>query len=261
MKITLLDGVEWDRLTLLESMMDDEFYYGYLGKSALSSSSCKALNTSPKLYKAIANGATLDTPALSIGKFIHTAILEPEEVVNRFVIIDVTTKTTKAYKEAKENLEKGKTLLTAKEYDDSMRVVDAVLCSEAVKPLLEGSSFEKPEIGTVSGLPFRAKADILKEGEAVLDLKTTSDLSGFKYSAHKYGYPAQVYIYCALFNVPFNEFKFIVVDKGSRDIGIFSVSESFYLEGKRLVEEAVATYTTFFINGQDLNNYVVYGEL
>lgn len=261
MNITLLDGVEWDKKTLLESMMDDDFYYGYLGKAALSSSSCKALNSSPKLYKAISNGATLETSALSVGKLIHTAVLEPHEVDNRFVVVDVSTKTTKAYKEAKENLEKGKTLLTAKEYDDSMRVVDAVLCSEAVKAHLKGSSFEQPEIGIVNGLPFRAKADILREGEAIYDLKTTSDLSGFKYSAHKYGYPAQVYIYCTLFNIPFNEFKFIVVDKGSRDIGIFSVSESFYQEGARLVSEAVATYTTYFINEEDLSNYVIYGEL
>lgn len=113
----------------------------------------------------------------------------------------------------------------------------------------------------INDIPFRAKADILRENEAVFDLKTTSDISGFNYSARKYGYPAQVFIYCTLFNVPFSEFKFIVVDKGSKDIGIFSVSESFYNEGQRLVLNAIGIYTSYFINAEDIRNYVIYGEL
>jgi len=261
MEITLLDGVSWDRDTLLEAMLDDDFYYGYLGKASLSSSACKALNDSPRVYELQANGQQLETSALSVGKLIHTAVLEPEKVETSFDIVSVSTKTTKAYKEAKDNLEKGKTLLTVREYDDAMRVVDAVLSSKVVKSFLQGSSYEKPEIGMINDIPFRAKADILRENEAVFDLKTTSDISGFNYSARKYGYPAQVFIYCTLFNVPFSEFKFIVVDKGSKDIGIFSVSESFYNEGQRLVLNAIGIYTSYFINGEDIRNYVIYGEL
>ena len=36
MKIKLLDGKEWDRVEILEQMLNDDFYYGYLGKAALS---------------------------------------------------------------------------------------------------------------------------------------------------------------------------------------------------------------------------------
>jgi len=70
-----------------------------------------------------------------------------------------------------------------------------------------------------------------------------------------------VYIYSTLFGIDYKNFKFIVVDKGSKDIGVFSVSEAFYLEGKRLVENAVRTYTDYFINGEDLDTYIIYGEL
>jgi hypothetical protein len=127
--------------------------------------------------------------------------------------------------------------------------------------MLKGGEFEMPAIGDVSGLPHRAKADILHRGVAVYDLKTTSDIGSFSHSSKRYGYPAQVYIYSTLFGIDYKNFQFIVVDKGSKDIGVFSVSESFYLEGKRLVDKAVRVYTEYFINGEDLDNYIITGEL
>lgn len=260
-EIILLDGTSWDPAVLLDAMMDDDFYYGYLGSASLSSSSDKLLNQSPKEYAKMLRGSTLETSALSVGKLIHTAVLEPEKVDGLFVVVDVTTKSTKAYKEAKEQLNKGQTLLTTSEYNTAMYTVDALLRNEVVKDMLKGAEFEMPAIGDVEGLPHRAKADILHPGSAVFDLKTTSEIGGFRHSARKYGYPAQVYIYCTLFGVDFENFKFIAVDKGSKDIGVFSVSADFYLEGKRLVENAVRVYTEYFINGRDLDTYIIYGEL
>ncbi len=48
MKITLLDGKTYDKEELVKKAYDDDFYYGYLGKFALSSSSIKNLLSSPK---------------------------------------------------------------------------------------------------------------------------------------------------------------------------------------------------------------------
>jgi hypothetical protein len=48
--IKLLDNKEWDVSEILDKMEDDSFYYGYLGKYALSSSSSKDLYKSPKSY-------------------------------------------------------------------------------------------------------------------------------------------------------------------------------------------------------------------
>ena len=49
--IQLLNGETFREDEILELMKDDEFYYGYLGKAALSSSSIKLLLDSPKKYK------------------------------------------------------------------------------------------------------------------------------------------------------------------------------------------------------------------
>ena len=49
-KIKLLNGSIWNKEELLSKMYDDSFYYGELGKYALSSSSIKNLIDSPKSY-------------------------------------------------------------------------------------------------------------------------------------------------------------------------------------------------------------------
>ena len=48
--IRLLDDTDHHVDDLLENMMSDDFYYGYLGKNALSSSSIKLLLDSLKTY-------------------------------------------------------------------------------------------------------------------------------------------------------------------------------------------------------------------
>ena len=49
-QIVTLDGKFWDKDVILKQMENDEFYYEYLGRNALSSSSVKLLNKSPKAY-------------------------------------------------------------------------------------------------------------------------------------------------------------------------------------------------------------------
>ena len=49
--IELLNGERFRHDEILELMKDDKFYYDYLGKAALSSSSIKLLLDSPKKYK------------------------------------------------------------------------------------------------------------------------------------------------------------------------------------------------------------------
>jgi len=93
-------------------------------------------------------------------------------------------------------------------------------------------------------------------------LKTSSsNLKDFHYSANKYGYDVQCYLYCNLFNKTHKEFYFLVLDKGSLDIGIFNCSEEFYYRGEQKVEKALDLYNKFFIEGADLDNYCLTGEL
>jgi hypothetical protein len=254
--ITLLNGETFQEENLLDLMQNDEFYYGYMAKAALSSSSIKTLLSSPKTYKYVLDYGSGSSQALRDGWLFHTCILEPH-VFEEQIFVDVQSKNTKAYKEAL--AEHGK-VFTQKEKRDAERVADAFLRNEHALKLLKNSEFEVPAVGMIDGYPFRGKADVFGNGK-IVDLKTTTDIKAFPYSARKYGYDVQVYVYCSLFNVNYKDFTFEVVDKGSLDIAIYDVSEEFYNEGKRKTQQAIETFETFFINGADLDTYCLRGTL
>ena len=254
--IQLLNGERFRHDEILELMKDDEFYYGYLGKAALSSSSIKLLLDSPKKYKYVTEYGSQESNALDAGYLFHTAILEPD-VFEKQIYVDVQSKNSKAYKLAKE--EHGK-VYTIKQKRDAERLADAFLRNEHALKLITNCEFEIPAIGMIQGYPFRGKADVL-DSYRVVDLKTTSDLKAFPYAARKYGYDVQVYIYSELFNKPYEEFKFIAIDKGSLDIGIYDVSQEFYNSGKEKVTKAISIFETFFINGADIDSYCIKGTL
>jgi hypothetical protein len=254
-KIKTFDNKVWDKKELLDNMYEDAFYYGYLGKQALSSSSLKMLIQSPKTYKYVTKYGSGESQALRDGKLFHTMILEPHKI-DELVIVDVATKAAKAYKEAKEQ---GLEVYTTKEIKDAERLADALLRNDEAVSYMSKAQFEIPEVAMIDGIPFRAKADILK-GNQIIDLKTTTGLNEFRYSAAKYSYDLQAYLYREMFGV--DNFVFVAIDKGSLDIGIFECSDEFYESGKRKLEQGIENYKYFFGDDQvDLNQYVMRGIL
>ena len=263
--IKLLDGTVSSIDYLKEKARDDDYYYNYLGKVAFSSTIINTLLNSPKQYYYLTKyGSSNETSSLALGKIIHAMALTPELYEEQFEVVDVASKNTKKFKEAKES--STKILLTKTEENQANRVVESLLKNEAFISRLYGSTPEEPAIGEIMGYPFRGKADILRAPK-LFDLKTTTDLRAFPYSAKKYGYDVQAYIYCTLFGVDYKDFEFVVIDKSSLDLGIYTVSEDFYLKGKDKVERALDTYTHFFAGKNQeevleaINDYYITGEL
>ncbi len=257
MKIELLDGKVWDRLELLDQMLNDDFYYGYLSKAALSSSSLKKLLQSPKAYAASIKEEQQETKALREGKLIHLLLLEPHKE-EALIVVDVKTRTAKAYKEAAAEHGAENTFLSV-EVATAKKVVRAVKeCKEAFD-LIYGAATEVPGCGTILGLPFRAKADILHKGQRIVDFKTTADIHRFKYTASNFHYDVQAAIYTHIFDI--KEFTFLAIDKNTYDIGIFTTSENFINQGRRKVAEAIDVYIKYFEEGRALSTHILRGEL
>lgn len=253
--ITTFDGKQWNKQELLDNMYDDSFYYGYLGKNALSSSSIKTLLSSPKTYYFTTKYGSDETQALRDGRLFHTMILEPNKLED-IIFVEAATKASKEYKLAKES---GKEVYTQTEKKAAERLSDALLRNEAVKEYLIKAEYEVPQIAMIDGVPIRAKADILK-GNTIIDLKTTTGIKDFRYSADKYSYDLQAWLYREMFGV--DNFVFIVIDKGSLDIAIFECSEEFYARGKEKFEQGISNYKYFFqTDGVDLDQYVLRGVL
>ena len=252
--ITLLNGTVWNKAEILEKMEDDSFYYGYLGQNALSSSSDKKLLESPKTYKMSLNTSS-DSKALREGRLIHLSILEPHRL-DELVIIDSSTSTNK-FKDAV--AEHGAHLVyTAAEMNNASWIAKAVANNRECRYLLDDCMFERPAIGEVDGLAHRAKADALSDS-FVLDVKTTSaKVEDFRWEAKKYNYALQAALYLELFQR--DAFIYLVVNKYSKDIGIFTAGPDFIDRGREDVFLATEVYKKFFINADNsdelINNYV-----
>ena len=221
----------------LKALQDDTNYYGDFGKKYLSNSDISTLLTNPlALGQKMAN-----RPAFLVGGYFHTAILEPEKLKN-FKIVEATTRNTKAYKE----ISGGEMCLLKHEVDQIELMTEKMLSNEVCRDLIRSGNveYEQPEITELEGQLWKGKADIVNHDEKlIIDLKTTADITKFKYSASKYNYDSQAYIYSKLFGY---EMLFIVIDKNTHQIGIFDCSPEFYARGKDKVERAVQAYELFY---------------
>ena len=77
----------------------------------------------------------------------------------------------------------------------------------------------------------------------VIDLKTTSKIEDFRWSARKYNYDSQCYIYQKLFGKPL---IFVVIDKTNSMMGIYRPTEEFVRNGEDKVERAIEVYNKFY---------------
>ena len=222
-----------------DKLREDEHYYGDFGKQFLSNSDISVLLKNPKdLHKPKPN-----SPALLVGGYFHTAILEPDKL-NRFKIVEATTRNTKAYKEISD----GELCLLQHEVDKIQLMTEAIqnndVCRDLIKPILGEVDYEEPRVAKIHGQMWKGKADVINhEEKLVIDLKTTSDIDKFQWSANKFNYDSQAFIYSTLFGY---EMLFIVIDKETHQIGLFDCSPDFYAKGEDKVRRACDAYELFY---------------
>ena len=234
---------------VLEKLKVDEHYYGDFGKQYLSNSDIKTLLNNPLELK----NPSKQIPAFLVGGYFHTAILEPDKLKN-FKVIESTTRNTKAYKE----ISQGEMCLLQHEVDQCELLIEKVMDNRVCRDLIHGDDveFERPEITELFGNKWKGKADIVNHSEKlVIDLKTTAELDKFHWSAKKYNYDSQAYIYRELFGY---EFIFIAIDKKTGQIGLFDCSTDFYKSGMNKVEKASEAYDLFYkTEGFDPSQYFI----
>jgi|MGYP003634181331 hypothetical protein len=223
----------------LNKLREDEHYYGKFGKQFLSNSDISTLLTNP-----LSLGKSMSPiPAFLVGGYFHTAILEPHKLKN-FKIVQSTSRNTKAYKE----ISNGELCLLQHEADKTEELVDIMMSNEFCRDLIRGKNveYEVPGIAEIHGKLWKGKADIINHDEKlIIDLKTTADISKFRYSATKYNYNSQAYIYQKLFGY---EMIFMVIDKTTKQIGVYDCSEKFLSYGEDKVQKAVEAWNLFYNN-------------
>jgi len=245
--ITLLDGITWNKDELISNMDSDPFYYGHLSKAALSSSACKDLLKSSISYYQSLTTKRKQTDALLQGSIFHMLTLEPEKLEQRYEFFDAQTQ-NKAFKERAEESDKEVVLLKHFYFMRALKNKSLDRC-ESASSLLQGGLEEVPSIGLINGIPFRGKADYLKNNH-IVDLKTAASLDNWnpRYKS-KYNYDIQPYIYRELFNV--ERFTFLVVEKVTGRIGVYEASEECFESGEEKVRICTDRYKEDFLGKSD----------
>ena len=226
---------------ILKRLRNDEDYYGDFGNQFLSNTHVSRLLKDPlNVFK-----PSKPSPAFLIGGYFHTCILEPDKL-KKYKVVKSTTRNTKAYKD----VAGGELCLLQQEVDMIELMREKVMANDIVRELLSDPVFkkcveyEKPGITELFGNKWKGKADIVNHDEKlVIDLKTTADINKFQYSANKFNYDSQAYIYSKLFGY---EFLFIVIDKTTHQIGMFDCSPQFYERGEDKVRRASEAYDLFY---------------
>ena len=165
---------------ILKKLEDDEMYYGAFGKQFLSNSDIKALLEDPLNFKEPIVG----NPNLIKGQYFHTLVLEPDKL-ERFKIIEASSRNTKAYKD----LSGGEMCLLQKEADQLALLRDKLLANNVCRDFIQDIDveYEIPGLVSLEGEWWKLKADIVNNTQqCIVDLKTTSNIDNFKYSAKKY---------------------------------------------------------------------------
>lgn len=236
---------------ILELLNDDSNYYGPMGKSFLSNSDIGTLLSNPREF----GKSRPDNKSFAEGRYFHQLLTEPDkaEVAH---IVDASTRTTNLYKEyCKEHnisfallkIEVDSVEELASNMKTNIDFYDAIYRT--------GNRYEVPAIKTIHGREWKGKADIVCD-DMLIDLKTTSDINGFKWSAKKYNYDSQAYIYQELFGKPL---VFYVIDKPTGQLGIFTPTADFIEGGERKVIRAVEVFNRFFApdSTEDISNYYI----
>jgi hypothetical protein len=236
-----------DKNQILQKLKNDEDYYGEFGNQFLSNSHVSKLLKDPLR----AFEPSKPSPAFLVGGYFHTCILEPDKI-DKYKVIKSTTRNTKQYKD----VAGGELCLLQHEVDTIELMRDKVMSNDICKDLIQGSftrhnddyvydtEYEVPMVTELFGNKWKGKADIVNHSEKlIIDLKTTSDIDKFKWSANKFNYDSQAYIYSKLFGY---EMLFIVIDKTTHQIGMFDCSPQFYERGEEKVSKASEAYDLFY---------------
>ena len=232
---------------MLELLNDDNHYYGEVGKRYLSNSHISELLHNPEAF----GKPREKTPDMVKGSYLHALCFEPEKA-NDFRVVSATSRNTNKYKEEAD----GDVLLLQPEADEILAMHSKLESNFETYELMhiDTESYETPAVGELFGAPWKGKADVVKP-KMIVDLKTTSKIDDFKWSAKKYNYDSQAYIYSKLFGRPV---VFLVIEKGSMRVAVVECSGQFLASGEQKVIHAVNVWARYFGPSatEDINKFI-----
>ena len=216
-------------------------------RSAVSKGWLDKIDRSPAHLKAYFEGEANETPALLLGRLVHSAVLEPDLLDDEYIVPPNINRRTKAGKEEHAEFEKTnehKTVITADQLKLSKAIRDSVYRNKAAKALLcDGDPeatvvWENPETGE----RCKARADWLREN-VIVDVKTTMDArpEAFAKSIANYRYDVSTVHYEEGFDL--SRYVFIAVEKEPPyGVAVYAADDLIRARGKKARDKNLRTY-------------------
>lgn len=215
----------------------------------LSSSAIKVLLKDPAQFHreyVLGQRVQITSDAFTEGSLVHTLILEPDQI-GQYAIFSGLKKAGTAW-EIYKKLHTDKTIV---------RVTQMLRCQELYKSyaalpvavnLLKDTLSEHNMIGNILKVPVKARADAIKPGHYIVDVKTTSmpsDPDIFKQTIQDYSYQLSAALYCQIaletYGVP-HDFYWLVLSKDDKQCHVYKASTETLAEGTAMYTKALVTY-------------------
>ncbi len=227
----------------------------YHALASVGSSTVKSMAISPAYYRQqqIAMEAK-DKTAFAVGSMFHAAILEPEKE-NLFIAkpegLDRRTREGKAAWAEFEELSEGRTILSTKDYENCIAMIDSFRQTNAYKKMFAGDI--KTEVSIFNN-ERKCRFDLLKKSPkgfyVAYDLKTAAELPQNEIEWQrffiKWGYHIQHAWYCEVARragIEVKAFHFAVVcKKPPYDYAVVTLDNDFIELGEIKAEQAYQLY-------------------
>lgn len=216
----------------------------YASKAGVNWSTLREMGKSPAHYRHRLDTPREDTPAMRLGRAIHTAVLEPDCFPHEYVVFNGPRRAGKDWDEFA-LVNSDKTILKADEYDLALDVRDAVRRHKSARRLLRRG---KPEVtlkwvDPKTRLRCKARLDWVAPGGVLVDLKSTRDADphAFGRLAERMSYHGQLAFYRrGLIACGWNPAPVYIVavePEAPHDVLVYKVDEDVLLAGDLLVHD------------------------
>jgi hypothetical protein len=206
----------------------------------------------PEQYHVYMKGEAnrVETPAMKEGTLIHCAVLEPDELLNRYFALDETVdRRTKAGKERWAEIQQeaeGKIIISPEQQHMGMRIRDEVAKHKIARLLFDGGKSETSVFSSIDDIDARCRPDYIN-GSVFLDVKSTDNAGeSFEKSVAKYRYYVQQPFYTDIAEqegMEVSNFLFVAIEKKEPySIGIYQLDYDAVAYGRREYKADLDTY-------------------
>lgn len=196
-----------------------------VGKPHLSYSSLKYALGDMRLWEMYMRGQLKkESDALIFGSMYDMLLFEPEKANDTYHVLDDSDivasiggkypRNTRRYKEWKAEQEQensGKEIVSQDDWKRAEEMIQRLKDCGLYDKRFAGGKFQVEFNVDLDGVPLKGFLDCLREGEFIVDSKSSRSIDKFRYDVNSFSYDIQAYVYTKVFGI--KDYYWVVQEK------------------------------------------------